>query len=185
MLPLRVLSRRNLAYPSRRSTSKPPCFSDLPTLDFSLRSFSHSDPLFSITSTLFLQNTRGGIPPVRPLRSRVLTIVLHDPIPSRFSLIPDSSSICFRINTCKSVSKQKTLTPFRINTYKKPGEGGIRLFRVSSVQPPVSNLQNHMRHVAPLSPVPSFDCAYFLSPRGCTIQSTEMAVALRGRPQRA
>jgi hypothetical protein len=24
-----------------------------------------------------------------------------------------------------------------------------------------------MRHVAPLSPVPSVDCAYFLSPRGC------------------
>jgi hypothetical protein len=42
----------------------------------------------------------------------------------------------FRINTCKSVSKQATLTPFRINTYKKTGEGGTRLFRVSSVQPP-------------------------------------------------
>jgi hypothetical protein len=27
-----------------------------------LRSFSHSDPLFSITSALFSQNTRGGIP---------------------------------------------------------------------------------------------------------------------------
>jgi hypothetical protein len=27
----------------------------------------------------------------------------------------------FRINTCKSVSKQRTLTPFRINTYKKQG----------------------------------------------------------------
>ena len=29
----------------------------------------------------------------------------------------------FRINTCKSVSKQTTLTTFRINTYEKPGEG--------------------------------------------------------------
>src|ERR1700730_6327321 len=29
----------------------------------------------------------------------------------------------FRINTCKSVSKQRTLTFFRINTYEKPGEG--------------------------------------------------------------
>ncbi len=84
----------------------------------------------------------------------------------------------FRINTCKSVSKQATLTSFRINTYEKRGEGGTRLFRVSSVQPPVSSLQNHMRDVAPLSPVASVDCAYFLSPRGCTIQSTEMAVAL-------
>ena len=31
----------------------------------------------------------------------------------------------FRINTCKSVSKQSTLTTFRINTYAKQGEGGL------------------------------------------------------------
>src|SRR6266852_6682151 len=30
----------------------------------------------------------------------------------------------FRINTCKSVSKQRTLTPFRMNTCEKRGEGG-------------------------------------------------------------
>src|SRR5216684_4716367 len=66
VLSFRVFSRTNLSYPSRRSTSKPQCFSDLPTLDLSLRSFSHSDPLFSITSALFLQNTRGGIPPAGP-----------------------------------------------------------------------------------------------------------------------
>src|ERR1700674_73169 len=35
-----------------------------------------------------------------------------------------SSTNCFRINTCKSVSKQMTLTPFRINTYEKQGGGG-------------------------------------------------------------
>jgi len=29
------------------------------------------------------------------------------------------------INTCKTVSKQSTLTPFRINTYNKTGEGGL------------------------------------------------------------
>ena len=29
----------------------------------------------------------------------------------------------FRINTCKSVSKQRTLTPFRMNTYEKHREG--------------------------------------------------------------
>jgi hypothetical protein len=33
----------------------------------------------------------------------------------------------FRINTCKSVSKQTTLTPFRMNTYEKQGEGGVHL----------------------------------------------------------
>src|SRR5258708_21591646 len=30
----------------------------------------------------------------------------------------------FRINTCKSVSKQTTLSPFRMNTYKKHRGGG-------------------------------------------------------------
>ena len=30
----------------------------------------------------------------------------------------------FRINTCKSVSKQTTLTPFRMNTYEKTGGRG-------------------------------------------------------------
>src|SRR5229473_5883542 len=63
VIPLRVLSRRKLAYCSRGSAPKPQRLSELRTLDFSLRSFSHSDPLFSITSALFLQNTRGGIPP--------------------------------------------------------------------------------------------------------------------------
>src|SRR5260370_6524303 len=31
----------------------------------------------------------------------------------------------FRMNTCKSVSKQRTLTTFRINTYEKRGGGGV------------------------------------------------------------
>ena len=31
----------------------------------------------------------------------------------------------FRINTCKSVSKQRTLTPFRMNTYEKQRVGGL------------------------------------------------------------
>ena len=33
----------------------------------------------------------------------------------------------FRMNTCKSVSKQRTLTPFRMNTYEKQGGGGAPL----------------------------------------------------------
>ena len=31
----------------------------------------------------------------------------------------------FRMNTCKSVSKQRTLTSFRMNTYKKHGGEGV------------------------------------------------------------
>jgi hypothetical protein len=35
--------------------------------------------------------------------------------------------------------------------------------------------RRHMRHVAPLSPVASLDCAYFLSPRGWTTLSVNFA----------
>src|SRR5713226_10497776 len=31
----------------------------------------------------------------------------------------------FRMNTCESVSKQRTLTTFRINTYEKQGGRGV------------------------------------------------------------
>src|ERR1700731_5495880 len=41
----------------------------------------------------------------------------------------DAPLTTFRINTCKSVSKQTTLTPFRMNTYAKPGGGGPHHFR--------------------------------------------------------
>src|SRR6266852_5403059 len=65
MVPLRVLSRTNLAR-SSLSTSFTSSISftsfRLRTLFLSLRSFLDSRPLFSITSALFLQNTRGGIP---------------------------------------------------------------------------------------------------------------------------
>src|SRR5258708_4630110 len=40
---------------------------------------------------------------------------------------PLTSSISFRINTCKSVSKQTTLTLFRINTYEKHRGVGVLL----------------------------------------------------------
>ena len=48
----------------------------------------------------------------------------------------------FKINTCKTVSKQTTLTSFRINTYEKPGGEGrllltsqelVSLFRLSKL----------------------------------------------------
>jgi hypothetical protein len=54
----------------------------------------------------------------------------HSLIPHPRSL---TSSISFGINTCKSVSKQTTLTIFRINTYKKHrGEGVLLLTRQTS-----------------------------------------------------
>src|SRR5258707_1125667 len=45
---------------------------------------------------------------------------------------------------------------------KSPGVGG------TPTLPSQDSLPRHMRHVAPLSPVASVDCAYFLSPQGCT-----------------
>src|SRR5260370_14797919 len=62
MLAFRVLSRTNLAERSSLTSSVSFSFFRLRTLDLSLRSFSDSRPLFSTTSALFLQNTRGGIP---------------------------------------------------------------------------------------------------------------------------
>jgi len=38
--------------------------------------------------------------------------------------VPPRVTYSFRMNTCKSVSKQTTLTPFRMNTYEKQGGGG-------------------------------------------------------------
>src|SRR5882762_4033333 len=44
---------------------------------------------------------------------------------SRYLLAPSKPSAkSFIIRTCKTVSKQSTLTPFRINTYEKTGVGG-------------------------------------------------------------
>ncbi len=62
MVPSRVLSRTNLAGSSPSTSSISFTSFRLRTLDLSLCSFLDSRPLFSITSALFLQNTRGGIP---------------------------------------------------------------------------------------------------------------------------
>jgi hypothetical protein len=82
----------------------------------------------------------------------------------------------FRMNTCKSVSKQRTLTAFRINTCEKRGEGGNPT--------PAPSFRRRMRHVAPLSPVASVDCAYFLSPRGCTHYAPQISPRLWQNPIR-
>src|SRR5260370_28794562 len=46
------------------------------------------------------------------------------PLESTLEKVPHKAGLTtFRINTCKSVSKQRTLTVFRMNTYEKQGEG--------------------------------------------------------------
>jgi hypothetical protein len=96
-------------------------FRSLQPLKRSCLSFCNSRPLFSIDYSLFSRNAGGGI----------LVRSSHP----HFCLIPDRSSISFRINTCKSVSKQTILTSFRINTYEKPGEGEGQL-GIKSGDPP-------------------------------------------------
>ncbi len=57
-----------------------------------------------------------------PLRTLFLATDGYTPLP--LADCRTRVTYSFRINTCKSVSKQKTLTPFRMNTYEKQGEGG-------------------------------------------------------------
>src|SRR6266404_7342814 len=78
-------------------------------------------PLFSIACSLFSENTRGG---------GTLTPPHQASLPKGVHFAKDCKNTetatltTFRINTCKSVSKQMTLTTFRINTYAKPGGRG-------------------------------------------------------------
>ena len=99
-------------YPKLSHFGPPFVFNGLRTLYLSCGSFSRSDRLFSIACALFDKNTGGGIPP-------------SSPAPHLRPLLPSHplSVSTFRINTCESVSKQTTSSPFRINTYEKTGEG--------------------------------------------------------------
>jgi hypothetical protein len=78
---------------------RPFVFNRLRTLYFSCASFSHSDCLFSIASALFDKNTGGGIALPSPLS------YLRPLLPSHPLFVST-----FRMNTCKSVSKQRTLS---------------------------------------------------------------------------
>ena len=76
-----------------------------------------------------LRDTRAtSATPSRPLRLFTLVregcVIISLHLCSRVSQFPLRSCISFRINTCKSVSKQTTLTSFRINTCEKTGGGG-------------------------------------------------------------
>src|SRR6266849_190534 len=160
MVLFRVLSRTNLAgsSPSTSFTSSISFTSfRLRTLFLSLRSFLDSRPLFSITSALFLQNTRGGI----PLRD----LVRRTEAQKCLSVTPLFATLTH------SVSRKS----FPCHSYANTRDGGAtlaanfeRFFSPIATRHFLATLRfrRHMRHVAPLSPVTSVDCAYFLSPRG-------------------
>jgi hypothetical protein len=100
----------------------PECFYGMPGCGVGHPERSYGTPGVWVSQTV-LRDTADGIPTSRLPSSTLLTILLAEPISFRSWLIPARSSISFRINTCKSVSKQTTLTLFIINTYEKPGEG--------------------------------------------------------------
>src|SRR6266851_3254797 len=114
------------------STQLPPLATGYP-LSFqstaaSLPSFFARRPLFSIACSLFSENTRVG---------GTLTPPHQAALPKRAHFAKGCKNTetatltTFRINTCKSVSKQRTLTIFRINTCEKQGGGGLELYTVS------------------------------------------------------
>src|SRR6266478_4533498 len=142
---MRVLSRTNLAYRSYNSSLNPRPFNLLqplcslfaaPVLCFQQLAASfpktpgvglcaHASPLESTTCRLISASAR------RPRRLFTQSLEGRVILGQRICLAKGRSNTettaaltTFRINTCKSVSKQRTLTPFRINTYKKTGEGG-------------------------------------------------------------
>src|SRR6266404_4236847 len=84
-------------------------------------SFFARRPLESIACSLFSENTRGGGTLTPPHQASL-------PKGAHFAKARKNTETTtlttFRINTCKSVSKQRTLTTFRINTCEKQGGGG-------------------------------------------------------------
>ena len=189
---LRVLSRRNFSYPSRRSIPNSSLINRLEPLYFlfpaPILCFQQLAASFPKTPGVGVP-LRGGrcteaqkCPSVSPFLATLTHSVSRKsfpchsyantrdrgvtPPPKSFSPLATRHSPLdltpFRINTCKSVSKQTTLTIFRMNTYKKQGEGGAPANRWS----PNPQRPSHAPRGAPI-PVPSLDCAYFPSPRGC------------------
>ncbi len=109
----------------------------------------------------------------------IITVMLARQTTSLRTL-PASLSSLHSVN-CSLLPLFFRLSPFGISNLqplfaKHPGWGTPNTFRAKL------RFRRHMHHVAPLSPVSSFDCAYFPSPRGCasTIHSNGRAGYDRG-----
>jgi hypothetical protein len=91
---------------------------------------------------------------MRPRRAVLLTTPTVDPRLPRFAQFWCNINP-FRINTCKTVSKQTTLSPLRINTYEKQAGWG---------RAPISSFPRayHVRHLPhKLTPFLSNSCELF------------------------
>src|SRR5713226_10412396 len=69
-------------------------------------------------------------------------------------------STCFETACFDTLAQTSPASPLESALTKTPGVGVSQHFHASSVQPQVSSLQNHMRHVALPPLVASVDCAY-------------------------
>jgi len=127
------VTSKNLSHPSRRSTPNPRRLIQLQTLYRSCKTQPlwnqanpHSWACFFISPLATRPNARSQ--PRTFDDSTRSTVMLT----------------IFRINTCKSVSKQRTLTIFRMNTYAKRGGRGQPLskmavdFQLSTVSPSIT-----------------------------------------------
>src|SRR6266851_4377019 len=164
MVAFRVLSRTNLAERTFFTSSISFTSFRLRTLKLSCRSFSDSRPLFSITSALFSQNTRGGIPlrdlvrcteaQKRLFVSPLLATLTHYSSRKSFpchsyantrdggvTIAPVSASVslCLDGNPFLSSFKPPVSSPQNHNHPHCPGGGGAH--SRSSLKPPVSSLQ--------------------------------------------
>ncbi len=152
-------SRRNLSYPSRRSSPnsrpvnrlQPLCPSSVaPVLCFQRLAASFpKTPGVGVPLRGDCCTEVQKCPSVSPLPATLTHSVsrksfpCHSYAPKFFSPLATRHSplalTTFRINTCKSVSKQTTLTSFRINTYEKHRGGGLPLAHYS---PPTAHSPN-------------------------------------------
>jgi hypothetical protein len=92
-----------------------------------------------------------SIPPATPLESTLVDVFILNSL-NLFRINADLESphfaqfwcnaTPFRINTCKTVSKQTTLTSFRINTYEKTRGWGAPRFGNPSLATPRSPLHS-------------------------------------------
>src|SRR5258708_18176461 len=117
--------------------------------------------------------TASGAPwadPLTPLESALTDCCLsykqNAAISALESAIPNASHLLdsahFEPACFDPLASLSPVTPLESALTKNTGGGGESL-RLSA---PLFAVAHHMRHVAPLSPVASVDCAYFLSPRG-------------------
>ena len=138
-----MLSRTDLADPSRHSNPNPCRFNRLQPLCLLFPApvlcFQQLAASFPKIPGVGYPKCNYGTPGWGLPRFTFQPPTTHYPL-----LTTHSPLTTFRINTCKSVSKQSTLTIFRMNTYAKQGEGGGR--------PKISFFSSTLRALNPQNP---------------------------------